>query len=223
MNATSELWTPAVGTIGFDTSAPLSSAQGTELRGLGYQFAIRAVGLSADPAPSWALSADEASALRAAGLGVGIYQSYRNTGITAQQGTDDGNGAVKQANSIGYPAGAVLWCDLEGSYSVSSDTLIAYLNNWWTAVSGAGYLPGIYCGPQSILSGQQLYSSLEFQHYWMSAANVPDIPTRGYQMYQLLPYLSSMRGGFPVAGTAIDVDIVASDHEGGMPIFWSAQ
>ncbi len=223
MTVSSELWTPAVGTIGFDTSASLSSSQGTQLRGLGYQFAIRAVGLDGNSPPSWALTASEAGALRAAGLGIGIYQTYRNSGITAQQGTDDGNAAVEQAGNIGYPAGAVLWCDLEGSYSVSADTLIDYLNNWAVAVSGAGYVPGIYCGPQSVLSGQQLYSNLKFQHYWMSAANVPDIPTRGYQMYQLLPYLSSMRGGFPVAGTAIDVDIVASDHEGGMPIFWAAQ
>lgn len=221
MKATSDLWTPAVGTIGFDTSAALSSEQGTELAGLGYQFAIRAVGLSADPPPSWALGASEANALREAGLGIGIYQTFRNSGITADQGTADGNAAAAQAGNVGYPAGAVLFCDFEGSYDVTSSVLIDYFNNWWTAVSGAGYLPGIYVGPQSILTGQELYSDLKFQHYWMSAANVPAIPTRGYQMYQLLPYLSSMRSGFPVAGTLIDVDITASDSEGGMPVFWA--
>jgi hypothetical protein len=181
---------------------------------------IRYVAL-ADKTPQWAISADEAAALRGVGLALGLVQLFRESGITPEQGTADGCWAAQQAERAGFPAGVNVWCDLEGKYAdVSAATLIGYLNNWASAVSAAGYSPGLYCGPQGKLTGDQLHG-LVFQHYWMSAASVPALPGRGYQMYQLLP-MTVYHSGFPIAGTLIDIDVVGVDSEGSAPIFWAA-
>ena len=69
-----------------------------------------------------------------------------------------------------------------------------------------GFIPGIYVGANCILSGNQLYSDLKFQHYWKSLSNVPTIPNRGYQLIQ--------SKGATVYGVNIDNDTTQNDEQG---------
>ncbi len=205
-------WQPPTGTVGFDTSAPLDAQQAAALFTAGYRFAIRMIGLLPDA--SWALTAAEATLIRDAGLALGVVQIYRNGTFTAAQGTTDGNSAAAQAQAIGFPAGVNVWCDLEGNYEVTAATLTQYLDNWSAAVAAAGYLPGLYNGPESVLSGAQV-TSLSFQHYWQAAALVPPV-TVGYQLLQLCP------ANILVGGADIDVDVAQLDFEGRSATLWVA-
>jgi hypothetical protein len=219
----SALWTPPQGTIGCDTSAPLDASQAAQLVAAGYRFLIRFIGLAGET-PSWGLTAREASLLQAAGLALGIVQIQRKTGISAARGAADGAWAATLSQAIGSPAGATLWCDLEGGYAdVAAPDLLAYLDAWADAVGKAGYAPGLCSGPRTQPSrlGAAALGALPFEHHWMSAAAVPDIPTRGYQMFQLLP-MTILPHGLSAAGTLIAVDVVQQDSEGGAPIFWQA-
>ncbi|MGA2020858.1 MAG: hypothetical protein ABSH02_09735 [Candidatus Sulfotelmatobacter sp.] len=64
-----------------------------------------------------------------------------------------------------------------------------------------------YVGAGAMLSGPQLYD-LPFQHYWRSSSIVPSIPTRGYQLLQLLASIS-------IGGVQIDLDFTQNDNQGG--------
>lgn len=81
-------------------------------------------------------------------------------------------------------------------------------------LSAAGYIPGLYVGSDSLLSGQQLYD-LPFEHYWQSCSEVPAIPSRGYQIVQTLVQQ-------PVNGVGIDQDTTQTDDEGGQALWLSA-
>jgi hypothetical protein len=63
----------------------------------------------------------------------------------------------------------------------------------------------LYVGANAILSGQELYE-LPFEHYWRSLSTVPDIPVRGYQMFQSNEHTE--------CGIAIDIDSVGFDNKG---------
>jgi hypothetical protein len=205
-------WTPPTGTVGFDTSAPIDATQSAALFAAGYRFAIRMIGL--ESGASWALTAAEASLIRGAGLSLGVVQTYRNASFTADQGTTDGASAASQAQTIGVPQGVNLWCDVEGTYDVTASVLVAYLNNWAEAVTGAGYRPGLYNGPEALLSGAQV-TDLAFQSYWQAGALVPQAD-RGYQLIQLYP------PNTVVCGVDIDIDVAQEDFESGTSTFWAA-
>lgn len=206
------LWTPPPPTVGFDTSARLSLVQAVQLAAAGYRFALRYV-----LAPHAAVMEDpitvaEADALRAAGLAVGLLQGFQQASqINGPDGIRDGNAAASEALAVGYPVGATLWCDLEGRFG-SAQPLIDYLNNWGRQVKAAGFIPGLYNGPQNVLNAAQI-QALIFPAYWCPGAKVPK-PARGYQLFQMLP------ASIPAPGTAIDVDVVERDARGDLPVFW---
>ncbi|TKD09803.1 glycoside hydrolase domain-containing protein [Polyangium fumosum] len=201
-----------VGSVGIDRSATIAP-QAAELFSLGYRFAIRNVGLPGG-STNGVLTESEAQTILGAGLALGLYQTYRNTGVTAAQGLTDGEFIADQAQSFGFPIGQgmALWCDLEGTFDVPAETLIQYLTNWTVAVTNLGYVPGLYNGPQSLLSASQV-GALPFKAFWQAASLVPAVPD-GYQMYQLNP------ANTMVAGINVDMDVVQQDFGGGWPTFW---
>jgi hypothetical protein len=136
-------------------------------------------------------------------------QHFRTASSPNQSlGRQDGQNATANAQSVGFPAGVNLWCDLEGvDPAAQAQDVIAYCEAWYQAVNAAGYVPGLYVGAGALLTGQQLYD-LSFQHYWQSASIVPDIPTRGYQLLQLWPPIS-------INGVWIDLDVAQNDNLGG--------
>jgi len=137
-------------------------------------------------------------------------QHVRNPGWSpnAPLGQQDGQNAASNAQDVGFPVGVNVWCDLEGvGNSVSPQDVIDYCQAWYTAVNAAGFVPGIYVGFGTKLTGQQLFD-LSFQHYWKSQSTVPAIPERGYQLIQFLPSTTAF-------GVAIDLDITQTDGKGG--------
>lgn len=44
----------------------------------------------------------------------------------------------------------------------------------------------LYVGANAVLSDDELYWDLKTTHYWKSGSTVPDIPHRGYQMFQTI-------------------------------------
>jgi len=85
---------------------------------------------------------------------------------------------------------------------------VDHCNSWFDVVEAAGYVPGIYVGEPVNLTGERLFSSLKFHHYWKSLSGATsDIPTRGYQMIQ--------SGADPVAGISIDSNVAQRDLLGG--------
>jgi hypothetical protein len=215
------LVTPPQATMGFDTSAALSASQAATLATAGYRFAIRCIGYAAVAVPE-PLTAPEVQALQAAGLAVSVYQTFHTTGsLASAQGTSDGAYAASTVATLGGPPGMVIWYDLEGSSF--PNTLYEYLNNWGEAVLGAGYLAGLYCGPQDALTWTQIMQLPAFAHYWLAGGygvewsqQQLDVPGRRFQMFQCAPWNQV------VAGTAIDLDVTGVDSEGGAPVFWGA-
>ncbi len=100
---------------------------------------------------------------------------------SGELGAEYGANAARFVAEIGFPPGVNVWLDLESvSPSCSAADVVAYRNNWFDAVEGAGYTPGIYVGWQPVLSISQLYSALKFKRYW-GAYNVDAvIPQRGW-------------------------------------------
>lgn len=95
----------------------------------------------------------------------------------------------------------------------TAQAVIDYCQAWYTAVNNAGYAPGLYVGYDSVLSGDQLYNNLSFQHYWRSQSSVPEVAKRGYQLIQG-PNTSEF-------GINIDTDTTQNDHLGGSVLWLS--
>jgi hypothetical protein len=209
------------GARGFDTSSKLSLTRAKKFHAQGYKYAIRYVSLGSFES-SDDLTTKEAAGILEAGLALMPVQHVlagkkvgdKNVGWTpsGSLGTRFGKNAAQHAAEIGFPKGVNLWMDLENvSSSTATKSVIDYANNWYNAVSRAGYTPGIYVGFNSKLTSSQLYNDLNFQHYWKSGSIVPDVAVRGYQMVQHPP-LDTYANGIK-----IDKDTIAADKKGGNP------
>lgn len=196
------------GAKGFDTAVNLDSAAIAELAKQ-FQFCVRYV-----PWHNWTdgdLTFTEAVNILQSGLALMPVYPYPGPGWQPDEasGIVCGKRAVAGAETLGFPKNVNLWMDLEGIASDwSPQNTIAHCNNWFDVVEAAGYVPGIYVGEPINLSGEQLFSSLKFHHYWRSLSGAtPPIPTRGYQMLQ--------SAADPVAGIDIDSNVAQRDQLGG--------
>ena len=105
-----------------------------------------------------------------------------------------------------------LWLDLEGvATAATAQQVIEYCNAWFTEVDNAGFVSGLYVGPQAVLDGHDLFFRLRTKHYWKSAVHVPNVDNRGYQMTQSLPH--------EVEGIKIDSDVTKNDDFGDAAIW----
>jgi hypothetical protein len=193
---------------GFDSDTIITSTVAQQFYGGGYKFCLRYLSLASQSSQD--LTTQEATDILNAGLALMPVQHVRKPGWSpnAPLGQQDGQNAVSNAQDVGFPAGVNVWCDLEGvGNSVAPQDVIDYCQAWYTAVNAAGFVPGIYVGYGSKLTGQQLFD-LSFQHYWRSQSTVPTIPERGYQLIQFLPSTTAF-------GIAIDLDITQTDGKGG--------
>lgn len=215
----SSLQTFPIGSLGVDkTGAPIPSSSAQMLASTGYKFAFRSIGVpTSGPSQQGALTAQEAQWLGSAGLGVGAFQlNFMTTTVSAAQGTADGQFLVDQAGKIGFPQGALLWFDLEGSFqNASAQALLDYVNAWSDAVIAGGYAAGLYNGKQSILTGTDISNLPNIHAYWLGGGYISvTMPVRGYQVYQLWPLAVT------VAGTVVDVDVLQTDFYGANASFW---
>ncbi|WKV08213.1 DUF1906 domain-containing protein [Thermoanaerobacterium sp. CMT5567-10] len=197
---------------GFDTCTPLSLEKAKEFKNAGYDFCIRYVSLSNNRTGD--ITTKEANNIINAGLALGIVQHVRYPGWkpSASLGQSDAQMALNHLAQVGIPKGITVYVDLEGVASgTSASDIIAYANTWHDVIEQAGYIPGIYVGANSYLTGSQLYNSLKFQHYWKSLSIVPNVVVRGYEMVQLRQINQ--------LGVLIDEDVVYGDNLGNTPIF----
>jgi hypothetical protein len=141
----------------------------------------------------------------------------------ARKGTTNGSVAAREAEKLGVPWGVTIWCDLEGvKVGTPRQQVIDYCNRWHVAVSGAGYVPGLYVGYHPGLSATQLYLTLRFSHYWAAYnLNTDQVPAvRGVQMKQSL-----RRPADAIPGVHLDfqVDRISADRLGGRPTLLAAE
>jgi len=197
------------GLLGFDANTVIDLETAQKFFDDGYRFCVRYV--SRGPEASTDLSAQEATEILNAGLALMPVQHVRAEGWTPSEslGEQDGTQAGSNASAVGFRPGVNVWCDVEGvSSSTDAQNVINYCNAWFDAVEAAGYLPGLYVGANAILTDQQLFAELSFQHYWRSQSNVPNVAHRGYQLIQLWPTTT-------VNGIGIDMDVTQDDFKGG--------
>jgi hypothetical protein len=203
------------GIRGFDANAVISASVARQFVDAGYQFCVRYVGRT--QMASHDLTAAEAQTLLGAGLALMPVQHVEagEWAASGSLGAEYGANAAQFVSAIGFPPGVNVWLDLESvSTSSAAADVTAYCNNWYDAVAGAGYTPGIYVGWQPMLTNGQLYSALKFKHYW-GAYNVDAvIPQRGWVMKQTPAHTQ-------VAGIDHDDNVTHVDGLGGQ-VAWLA-
>jgi len=206
------------GVRGFDTTETISAVAAMAFRRRGYRFAVRYV--RRDKPHASALKISEAKALLSAGIGIMIVQYVESESAwtpSSAKGSTNGGVAAGECEKLGVPWGVTVWCDLEGvAPGTASQRVIDYCNAWHTAVSRAGYVPGLYVGYRAALTPSQLYRALKFTHYWgaynLNADQYPAV--RGVQMKQLRARSSDRVPGF---GLDFQTDRVRADALGGRP------
>jgi len=212
------VFTAPDGARGFDTASTVTASAAAALHKAGYRFCVRYV--RRDKPHASALSPKEARYLLNAGLGIMAVQYVESESSwkpTSAKGSRNGVVAASEAEKLELPWGVTIWCDLEGvEVGTPAQRVIDYCNQWHSAVSGAGYVPGLYVGYRAGLSSLQLYRSLRFTHYWgaynLNADKYPAV--RGLQMKQ-----SQRTSGDAPTGIGLDfqVDRVTADALGGRP------
>jgi hypothetical protein len=203
------------GRVGFDADTKLDLTTAKLFRQSGYDFCLRYISL--DQEDNYDLDHEEAQAILDAGLALMPVQHVRYAGWmpNAALGKQTGQTAADNAIQVGFPSKINVWLDLEGiNPAAATADVVAYCNSWHDAVVQAGYLPGLYVGANSILDSQQLYSDLQFQHYWHSLSIVPNVAVRGYQLIQ--------SDGGTVHGIAIDKNLTQADTDRGQ-VQWLIQ
>ena len=206
------------GVRGFDTTETITARAAVAFRRAGYRFAVRYV--RRDKPHASALKGTEARSLLNSGIGLMIVQYVESETAwspTANKGTRNGGVAASECELLGVPWGVTVWCDLEGvAAGTPSQRVIDYCNAWHAAVSGAGYVPGIYVGYRAGLTPTQLYRALRFTHYWGAYnLNVDQYPAvRGIQMKQ-----SKAKSSDRPSGVSIDfqTDRIKADGLRGRP------
>jgi hypothetical protein len=212
------VFTAPDGSRGFDTAETVRPAAASAFRRRGYRFCVRYV--RRDKPHASALSASEARALLDVGIGLMLVQYVESESAwspTSAKGAKNGAVAAAEAEKLGVPWGVTIWCDLEGvAPGTPAQRVIDYCNRWHAAVSGAGFVPGVYVGYRAGLSASQLYRALRFTHYWgaynLNADRYPAV--RGLQMKQSLP---TRADSVATAGISFQLDKVRSDALGGRP------
>lgn len=216
-----------MGARGLDCNTPLTIEALSRIRSWNnskpasrqYRFAIRYVRRT--QVNPYDISCVEISRILSAGLGLMLVQHVAPEGWrpSRQLGSDYGATAAAEALSVLYPAGATLWCDLEGvAASVPAADVIAYCNTWYDAVKAADFEPGLYVGYDCGLSASELYYKLKFSIYWsaynLNQDNYPLV--RGVAMRQLAYPKPADR--VPGISFEYDEDLIIGDAKGNFPV-----
>ena len=210
-----ECKTAIAGAQGFDYNAPISGGQAAALKAAGMDFAIRYVPLNAADKAGH-IATGELQALLSAGLAVMLVQNVDNPGWqpTAALGLAHGSYAASYAKAIGYPTGGPIYCDLEEvAAGTTAHDVIDYCTQWYDQVTSAGFVGGLYCGWNIVLTAQQLYIFLPFRSYWKAYNFDEGVAIRGFQIVQKVQQT--------IAGLTVDPDFIQADELGDLPVWVS--
>jgi hypothetical protein len=191
------------GARGVDTILPFTASRAKAIKGAGYDYVVRYLGVLTTP---------ERNIILQAGLALLAVNYSRRPGWhpSASIGDLDGLASVAHARKAGLPDGMSLYCDIEGPGGGANDT-IAHVNAWATRVQAAGYKAGMYVGYGIQLSDVQMYHDLKVTGYWDSCSRNVDVAKRGFQMFQHYP------PNVHVAGLQVDVNHIETDGMGDTP------
>lgn len=203
----------APGLKGFDANSIISLNKATTILNSGYSFCARYLSRSTTQGPN-DLSFSEANDILNSGLALMAVQHVAAPGWhpNSELGMEYGTNAALNAVSVGLPKGMNIWCDLEGiAIGTLATDVINYCQSWYAALHNAGYVPGLYVGADCILTGQQLFQDLSFQHYWKSLSRTPIVEKRGFQIIQ--------NRETRIFNVDVDIDITQNDNLGGT-VLW---
>lgn len=170
---------------GFDSDAVLTADDCKQFYNEGYRFAIRYLSLG-PTLLAGDISYNELYAILNTPLGVYLVQHVRYPGWmpTWDMGAQDGQNSAAQAKAVGYQPGKTIWLDLEGvNPGANPQDIINYCTAWYDTVFAGGFVPGLYVGANSGLTGDQL-TNLPFKYFWKSCSTVPELPGRMYSLVQ---------------------------------------
>ncbi len=141
---------------GFDTcAAPASSVMNDWWNSSPYSAVGIYIGGPTRVCAQDNLSADWVSAQAAAGWHMmPVYAGLQAAGISSSsgrsQGHDSADDAVADAKALGFPAGSVVYLDMENyTSSVYSGRVIDYVAGWSAEMRALGYRAGVYAGGSS--------------------------------------------------------------------------
>lgn len=200
------------GALGFDTDTALTTSTAAAFRAGGFRFVVRY--LSRGTEASGDLSSSEAQTILDAGLALMAVQHVSGEGWTptAALGTQYGQSAASNARKVGLPAGMNIWLDLEGVNSTATSAdVTAYCEAWFSALTAAGYVPGLYVGSNCGLDSSQL-GALSVQYFWRAASNVP-VVTGGFCMVQ------TISSSYVLDDVSYDQDVTETDGNGQTPLW----
>jgi hypothetical protein len=194
-----------------DIDQPVTSALAAAFLKEGYLGITRYLPLTSSQTAG-DLTMAETGIILAEGLSLSAVQHVDSPpwSPTAALGQKHGQYAGQRAAEIGLPTGMNLWCDLEEvAAGTSAQSVIDYVSSWATAVTGHGYLPGLYVGWNVVLSNSQLYD-LPVKNYWAAYNCDQQIPTRGFQIRQHTAKVLN--------GISFDPNTIAPDELGSLPM-----
>jgi hypothetical protein len=143
------------------------------------------------------------------------YQRVRGTHATnmlwvpsEHSGTADGACGVQWAQRAGYPDGVHGFQDLEATRDTEANCL-QYCLDWGATVLAARASVGTYVGYSPGLTPDALHELPHSTCYWHGGGG-PSVTVRGYAVKQI--------GALTIAGVTFDVNVMAADALGGLPI-----
>src|SRR5262245_2821309 len=139
--------TPKLSYLGFDKNLYPGDAALDSLR---KTFAFTGYWLNAPPGATSSTWLGKRRILRAKGFGFLLlfngrtHAQLKANGAPEDAGRSDGESAVRIADAEGFPAGSVIFLDLEEGGRLLAEQR-AYLHAWVDAVSRSGHSAGVYC------------------------------------------------------------------------------
>jgi len=131
---------------------------------------------------------------------------------------------LAQLKALGIPQGCTVWLDLEGikSFNWPAQDLIAKIDAWATAMTTAGYVPGLYVGSPQPLTADELYR-LKVVRYWKAPSRVGDRngktwdgPACGFCCWQMWPQKNWPNDTDPNR-VFVDVNMIGQDFRERVP------
>lgn len=171
---------------GFKSNSRLTKEQAKLFYKTGYRFCLRGF-YTVEGSKNQNICNEEMSDILDSGLSLMpvLHVNDSNWFPNVESACNQSYSVVNQAKALGLPAGTTIWCDLTGlSNRVRAQDMIIYCNYWYDAVIENGYIPGLFVNQHTPLTGNQIFSYINFRHYCRNYEHAPSIPELGYELFK---------------------------------------